>query len=296
LFGSVQPSELAKPVLVIYLAFWLSSKQDILHKINFGLIPMGAIIGTTAVLIILQPDFSAAFTLFVMGILLFFLAGGKLHQTVIVILIVIVMAWLAISMNISTTITSRVQPWLAGLNDPMQGPEQIKRSLEGIVRGGLFGVGIGKSDLQWTGLPVPSRDSIFVIVAHETGSIFSSLIILLYVMVAWRGLVIAQRAKDQLGALLAIGLTTWITFEALLNVGMIVGLVPVAGNALPFISAGGSNLACSIASIGIVMSVARTSVENESTEKRNFSAVVNLRRGNGGRSVSRSRRPSGTRE
>jgi cell division protein FtsW (lipid II flippase) len=81
LFGSVQPSELAKPVLVIYLAFWLSSKQDILHKINFGLIPMGAIIGTTAVLIILQPDFSAAFTLFVMGILLFFLAGGKLqHQ------------------------------------------------------------------------------------------------------------------------------------------------------------------------------------------------------------------------
>jgi cell division protein FtsW len=296
LSGSVQPSELAKPVLIIYLAFWLSSKQESLHKINFGLVPMGAIIGTTAVLIILQPDFSAAFTLFVMGILLFFLAGGKLHQTLIVILIVIVMAWLAVSMNISSTITARVKPWLAGLSDPMEGPEQIKRSLEGIVRGGLLGVGIGKSDLQWTGLPVASRDSIFVIVAHETGSLFSSLIILMYLVIAWRGWVIAQRAKDQLGALLASGLTTWIAFEALLNVGMIVGLVPVAGNALPFISAGGSNLACSIASIGIVMSIVRSSVEKEATEKRNFSAVVNLRRGDGGRGVSRTRRSSGSRQ
>jgi cell division protein FtsW len=293
--GSFQPSEIAKPMLIVYLAFWLSSKHEKLHQIFFGLIPMGVIIGATVVLIILQPDFSAALTLILLGILLFFLAGGKLQQTLLVILIVMFMGWLAMNAHIPT-IENRMKGYFAGLNDPLQGPEQIKRSFGGIIKGGLFGVGIGKSDLKFTGLPSPSRDSIFVVVVQETGAIMSSLIILLYLVLAWRGSVIAQRAPDLLGSLLAMGLTTWIALEAIINVGMIVGLLPVTGNALPFISAGGSNLACSLIAIGVVMSVARFSAVKETAEGRSFSAVVNLRRGDGGRHVSRPRRSPGSRQ
>jgi cell division protein FtsW len=271
--GSFQPSELAKPVLVIYLSFWLSSKQDQLHKIFFGLIPMGVIIGASVLLIIAQPDFSAAITIVFLGILLFFLAGGKLQQLVLVCLVIIFMGWLATKAHIPT-IENRMQGYIAGLSDPLQGPEQILRSFGGIIKGGLFGVGIGNSDTKWTGLPLPSRDSIFVVVVQETGGIIASLVILLYPLLAWRGAKIAQRAPDLLGSLLAMGLTTWIAIEALINVGMVVGLLPVAG---------------------IVMSVSRVSSVKQTTEGRPFSAVIDLRRGDGGRRVSRPRRSSGTR-
>jgi cell division protein FtsW len=296
--GSVQPSELAKPVLIIYLAFWLSSKQEKLGQISFGLVPMGVIIGLTVGLIILQPDFSAALTLVLLGILLFFLAGGKLGQTLIVIGTILVIGYLAVSLQVSNTITKRITEYIAGRSDPLKGPEQVVRSMEGIVKGQLIGDGLGKSDVKFTGLASASRDTIFVVIVQEMGSILASFIILAYMLLCWRGSVIAGRAPDQLGALLAMGLTAWITFEALINIGMVVGLVPVAGNALPFISAGGSNLACSLASIGIVMSVVRGSVATQPAkdqEGRSFSAIVNLRRGDGGRRVSRSRRSSGTR-
>jgi cell division protein FtsW len=297
--GSIQPSELAKPVLVIYLAFWLSSKKEKLSQISFGLIPMAVIIGLTVVFIVLQPDYSAAITLIILGVLLFFLAGGKLHQTIIVIAIILFMGFLAFNLHISSTITNRINEFDAGLKDPLNGPVQVLRCLEAIVKGQFFGVGIGNSDVKFT-LPSSSRDTIFVVVVQETGSIFASLIILAYMLICWRGSVIAQRAPDPLGGLLAMGLTTWITFEALINIGMTVGLVPVAGNALPFISAGGSNLACSLASIGVVMSVARASVtppaNNNDKDGRSFSAIVNLRRGDGRRSVSRSRRSSSSRQ
>jgi cell division protein FtsW len=145
-------------------------------------------------------------------------------------------------------------------------------------------------------LPVPSRDSIFVVIVEETGLVISSLLVILYGLLAWRGFVIARRAKDQLGSLLAAGMTFWISFEAMINMGMIVGLVPIAGNSLPFISAGGSSLVVTMAGIGVIMNVARQSEAGHDSEGRTFSAVVDLRRWDRGRRVSRSRRPTGPRK
>jgi cell division protein FtsW len=115
-------------------------------------------------------------------------------------------------------------------------------------------------------------------------------------LLLWRGLTIARRAADQLGSLLAAGLTLWLVAEALINMTVIVGLMPIAGNALPFISAGGSNMVMSLVAIGIIMSVARTSKKQENEEGRSTSAVVDLRRRDGRRSVPRVVRPASNEE
>ena len=294
--GRFQPSELAKLVIIIYMSFWLSLRQDKLNDIYIGLIPMGIILGITGGLIYQQPDLSATMTVLVLGFMLFFLAGGSLRQIVLVAVVALVVGWLMVVLNHNGTASARITSYVAGSRDPLQGSMQLQRSLEGIIKGGWFGVGIGKADIKWNGLPVPSRDSIFVVIVEETGLVISSLLVILYGLLAWRGFVIARRAKDQLGSLLAAGITFWISFEAMINMGMIVGLVPIAGNSLPFISAGGSSLVVTMAGIGVIMNVARQSEAGHNSEGRTFSAVVDLRRWDRGRRVSRSRRPTGPRK
>jgi cell division protein FtsW len=134
------------------------------------------------------------------------------------------------------------------------------------------------------------------VVAEETGLVGATLLIVLYLLLLWRGLTIARKASDQLGSLLAAGLTIWLVLEAMINMTVIVGLLPIAGNALPFISAGGSSMVVSLLAIGIIMNVARTSASRENEEGRAFSAVVDLRRRDRGRRISRPYRPSGSEE
>jgi cell division protein FtsW len=289
--GSVQPSELAKLATIIYLSFWLASKQDQLNNISFGLIPMGAILGLTGGLVLLQPDISAAATVFIMGGILFFLAGGEWRQIIFVFLAALLAGFIVV--KISATGNARLTSYLDGLRDPIQASYHVRRSLEAVVNGGWFGVGIGRAQTKFTGLPVAPTDSIYAVITEETGLLGAAGVIVLYMVVLWRGLRIAQKASDQLGSLLAAGLSLWIFIEALINMAVIVGLVPFAGNALPFISAGGSNLTASLAAIGILMSIARHSNERNMQEERSFSAVVNMRGRDGGRSIPRTRRSSG---
>jgi cell division protein FtsW len=172
----------------------------------------------------------------------------------------------------------------------------VLRSLEAIIYGGLFGVGIGHSSVKSTGLPVAPTDSIFVVVAEELGLIGSGLLILAYIVLLWRGLSIARRAPDQLGSLLASGITIWIVIEALINMAVMVNLLPHAGNALPFISYGGSNLTVTLAAVGILMNISRLSSKQETTKGGGtFGAVVDLRWRDRRRRVSRSGRSSDTR-
>ena len=289
--GSIQPSELAKVVTVIYLSFWLSARQAQLNNFSFGLIPMGAILGVMGGLVLLQPDISAAATVILMGAILFFLAGGEWRQIIFVFLAALVVGYVVV--KISATGNARLTSYLAGLRDPIQASYHVRRSLEAVVNGGWFGVGIGRAETKFTGLPVAPTDSIYAVITEETGLIGAAAVIILYLVILWRGLKIASRAPDQLGSLLAAGLSLWIFIEALINMGVIVGLVPFAGNALPFISAGGSNLTASLAAIGLLINIARQSNERIQKEERGFSAVVNMRGRDGGRRVPRSRRGSG---
>ena len=288
--GSIQPSELAKVATIIYLSFWLASRQDQLNNISFGLIPMGAILGFMGGLVLLQPDLSAAATVFIMGGILFFLAGGEWRQIIFVFVAALVAGFIVV--KVSATGNARLTSYLEGLRDPIQASYHVRRSLEAVVKGGWFGVGIGQAETKFTGLPVAPTDSIFAVIAEETGLFGAGITVLLYALLMWRGLTIARRAPDQLGSLLASGLTLWLTLEAIINTAVIVGLVPFAGNALPFISAGGSNMVASLCAIGLIMSVARRTGEREKKERRKFSAVVDLRGRDGGRRVPRSRRSS----
>ena len=288
--GSVQPSELAKLVSIIYLAVWMFSKRQSLQNIQLGLIPLGMILGIVGGLIYLQPDLSAAGTVLILGGLLFFLAGGDLKQITLLMIVAVIGGWMVV--RISPTGAERVGDFLKGIKDPTQASYHVRRSFEAIVNGGIFGTGIGRGETKLLGLPVPPTDSIFAVVAEELGLIGSVGLIGLYAALVWRGMVIARRAPDMLGTLLASGLSLWIGLEALINMAVMVGLMPFAGNALPFISAGGSNLVVSLAAIGILLNISRQSgvTVEEGNDWRSFGAVVDLRWRNRRRRVSRARR------
>lgn len=289
--GSYQPSEIAKLISVIYIAVWLYAKRDFLHDISLGLIPLGIILGIIGGLIYLQPDLSAAGTVLILGGLLFFLAGADIKQIVFLLILAVFMGWMIV--QFSATGQDRVTSFLAGLQDPTHSSYHVQRSLEAVIKGGIFGVGLGQADTKLTGLPFAPTDSIFAVVAEELGLFGSVLLMGLYAALVWRGLVIARRAPDMLGTLLASGVTFWIGIEALINMMVMVGLMPFAGNALPFISAGGSNLIATLSAVGIMLNISRQSSESTKKEEndwRSFGAVVDLRRGNGRRSVSRPRR------
>ncbi len=289
--GSIQPSEAAKLVIVIYLSVWLYAKRDRLSEVGFGLLPLSGILGIFGGLIFLQPDLSAVITIIILGGVLFFLAGADMRQiTILVVLTVVIGSFIVF---FSATGSDRWGSFLPGLKDPTQASYHVRRSFEAFVKGGWFGVGIGKADTKLTGLPVPHTDSIFAVVGEETGAVGSVFMVTLFGLLLWRGLNIARRAPDGMGALLASGLTAWLALEAFVNMGVMVGLLPFAGNALPFISAGGSNLMVSLAAIGILFNISRLSEKSKEVQEKSFSAVVNLRGRDWRRRVSSPRRTSG---
>jgi cell division protein FtsW len=289
--GSVQPSELAKLVTVIYLSVWLYAKQKQLDKVSFGLIPLAAILGILGGLIVIQPDLSATVTIVVLGGLMFFLAGGDLRQIGLLLIVALVVGWIVV--QVSPTGSQRITDYLAGVKDPTEGSYHVRRAYEAFVKGGWLGVGLGKAETKLTGLPVPPTDSIFAVVGEETGVFGALTLVGLYVALLWRGLTISRRAPDDLGALLAAGLTLWIAWEAFVNMAVMVNLLPFAGNALPLISAGGSNLIVTLAAIGVLMNISRLSEKRREDDGKLFNAVVNLRGRDRRRSVSGAGRSAG---
>ena len=253
--GSYQPSELAKLVTLVYLSVWLYAKREVLHHVSLGLVPLGVILGVVGGLVYQQPDLSAAVTLMLLGGLLFFLAGGALQQIGLLLVVAVAAGYIVVQVNPTGSV--RVAEFVAGLHNPVEASYHVKRSFEAIVNGGVFGWESAAAQSKLTGLPVPPTDSIFAVVVEELGLLGAIALIVLYAGLMWRGLVIARRAPDMLGTLMASGLVIWIGLEAGINMMVMVGLLPFAGNALPFISAGGSNLVSCLAAIGILLNISR---------------------------------------
>lgn len=289
--GSGQPSEFAKLAVVIYLAVWLFARKEQLGSVSFGLLPLSVILGIIGGLILLQPDLSATVTIFIIGGIMFFLAGGDLRQILFFLVIGTLVGWVVFTFH--PTGSQRLSEYVISIQDLTQAPLHLSRSLEALVKGSWFGVGIGRAETKLTGLPVPPTDSIFAVIGEEVGILGSTVIIVLNVVLLWRGLKIAQVAPDGLGKLLAAGLSIWLAIEAFINMAVIVGLVPFAGNALPFISYGGSNLFVSLAAIGILLNISRVSARSQEKEERSLNAVIDLRRRDRRWGVSSSRRTKG---
>jgi cell division protein FtsW len=284
--GSYQPSELAKLMIIIYLSVWMYSKRDYLDNIQFGLIPLAAILGVVSGLIFLQPDVSAAGTIIMLGGVMFYLAGGDMRQILILLFITVMVGLLVIL--VYKTGNERVASFVTGLKDPLESSDHVQRALSAFANGGWFGVGLGKGSIKLTILPVPHTDSIFAVVGEEFGVFGATIVVCLFGVFLWRGLVIARRAPDGLGTLLAAGIPMWIAMEAFMNMLALTGLMPFAGNPLPFFSLGGSSLVFTLAGVGIVLNISRQSEQKKlEEERRTFGALIDVRGWNRRRRVPR---------
>jgi|YNPNPStandDraft_1061719.scaffolds.fasta_scaffold00534_14 cell division protein FtsW len=263
--GSIQPGELMKPAMVIYVAAWLVSKGEDIRHVTYGLIPFAMLVGLIAGLVMLQPDVSTAILLVMIALAMFFLAGADILQLVGGGLIGGITFMLLI--NQLPHARQRMDEYLAAWQDPLHMGYHAQQSLIALGSGGLLGTGLGQGQQKLGYLPAPHTDSIFAIVGEETGFLGCLIVIGLFAFLTYRGFRIALHAPDAFAALLASGVTCWLAFQALVNIGVITGLLPFTGVALPFISAGGSAMLTSLAGIGLLLSVSR-GIRTRSKESR----------------------------
>ena len=259
--GSIQPSEVAKLAIIIYIADWVSSKGDKIRRVTYGLIPFAILLGFLTGLILLQPDFSTAFLIVTTAVIMFFLAGADLFQLVIG--SVFGSATLVFLVTKTPHASERLQIFLESIADPVTvGGYQIRQSLIALGHGGILGRGLGESQLK-VGLPLPHTDSIFAILGEELGLIGCFVVIGLFAILAYRGFRIALQSRDNFGMILASGITCWLIIETLISIAVVTATLPFTGIPLPFISYGGSALVSALAAVGILLSVSKGAPEGD---------------------------------
>jgi cell division protein FtsW len=281
--GSVQPSEMAKLALIIYLAVWMDSKEERLADMGYGFWPLIMIVGIVGGMILLQPDLSAALTVGIVALTMFYLAGARIWQAAVMTTGGGMMAYLLV--RLTQTGQERWRQYIGGLVDLQEASYHVQQSLQSFYSGGILGRGLGASRGKFGFLPAPHTDSIYAVVGEELGLVGTLLTLILFCLFFWRGFRMAIQSPERLESLLACGITFWIGTEALINMSVLMGLLPFAGNALPFFSYGGSNLVTTLAGVGLVLNVSRRTPQ--SFTLRGVIANLGFGRRDGRRRVSR---------
>ena len=253
--GSVQPSEMAKLAVIIYLAVWMESKGDRLSEWGYGFLPLMTIIGIVGGLILLQPDLSAVLTVAMVALVMFYLAGTRISQSAVVTTGSAIVGYVLV--RLTNTGRARWADYVAGLVNIEEASYHVQQSLQSFFSGGLVGRGLGASREKFGLLPAPHTDSIFAVVGEELGLVGALLVLALFGLLLWRSFRVASQAPDRLEMLMAGGIAFWIGIEALINMSVLLGLLPFAGNALPFFSFGGSNLVTTLAGVGLLLNISR---------------------------------------
>jgi len=257
IFGyNFQPAELVKLAFLIYLATWLEAKKEDLGELGSGLIPFLGILGVISLLMIAQPDLGTLFIIAFTALVVFFAAGGKISH------IIVTIVFAALILAVMVLLKSGYQSdRFKCLQDPSYSAQdkcyQINQSLIAVGSGGWFGRGIGQSRQKFMYLPEVWGDSIFPIIAEEIGFIFSSLLLLLYLFVFYRGILIARAAPDLYGRALATGVVVWLSVQTFLNIGGMINLIPMTGVPLPFVSSGGSAILSNLIAMGILVNISK---------------------------------------
>lgn len=253
---TIQPSEFSKLAVVIFLASVLTDRRDRLDELQQVLGPFVLAVGVTCVLVVLQPDLGTAVIIvgaaaglaLASGMPMRFLIGGG----------VLAAALAALSTIAYPYRRERFACFFDPLADTLGSCFQLAQSLMALGSGGLLGVGLGASKARWAFLPNAHTDFIFTIIAEETGFLGAMVLILVLAGLAVTGVIIAYRTNDMLARLLACGIIAWLSVQAAVNVGGVVGVVPVTGLALPFVSVGGSAMVAAMAGVGILLNIAMT--------------------------------------
>lgn len=268
---SFQPSDFAKLVLVIFVARKLAKSQDVIHDWKNGLRPI--LIPVIIITILILPaNFSTAAVVFVTALVIMFIGrvnmkyvGVMIGSGLVLLLLVVLLA------KIKPDVLPRMETWTSRIEsytDDSQETYQVKQSKIAIATGGFFGKMPGKS-IQRNYLPHPYSDFIFAIIVEEYGLLGGSLLVLLYLMLLFRGVRLANIAPGSFGAFLAIGLSFSLVFQAMINMAVAVNLLPVTGQPLPLVSMGGTSTIFTCLSIGIILSVSRQT-EKTNEEKNNY--------------------------
>ena len=253
----IQPSELMKLTMILFMAKSLSEQDSRITSFRSGLLPMLLLLGAAFGLIMLQPDLGTGAVLLGATMMVIYTAGARISHLV----------WLGVAGLVGIAgliaaapyrlqrITAFLNPW----EDPLGAGYQAIQSLYAIGPGGLVGLGLGMSRQKYNYLPEPQTDFIFSILAEELGFIGGAAILLLFLLLVWRGMRTAITAPDTYGSLLAVGIVGIIAVQVLINISVVTGMMPVTGITLPLVSAGGSSLTLMLTAIGILLNISRYS-------------------------------------
>lgn len=252
---SVQPSELAKLAIVLYTATLMSRRESQIRDTRVTLRPVLLVLTAVGVLVILQPDLGTTIIIAAIGFTLLFAAGSPLLS---------LLGYSLVALG-GAVVLSVVEPYrrerLLSFLDPWEsyseGGYQTIQSHVGLASGGWFGTGLGNSRAKWGFLPEAHTDFIFAIIGEEMGLIGATAVVVLVLAFVVLGARVAATAPDLLGTLLATGVVVWMVVQAFVNIGAAVGLMPVTGLPLPFVSSGGSSLVVSLAAVGLLLNIAR---------------------------------------
>ncbi len=256
--ANIQPSEIAKFAVTVMFAQLASTFGDKMKTFRYGVLPFLLILGIVGALMVLEPHLSGTIIIMCIGLSIMLVGGTRILWFVIGGgLVVAAIAGAIMIPGVIEYAMSRIEFWLHPENDPLGSGFQTLQSLYAISSGGLLGLGLGNSRQKFMYLPESENDFIFAIVCEELGFVGAAIILILFALLIWRGFVIAMKARDKFGCLIAVGLTVQVGLQALLNVAVVTNTIPNTGISLPFFSYGGSSLLMLLAQMGVLLSISR---------------------------------------
>lgn len=260
---SVQPAEVLKLALILYLALWFEKRQEDLKSFFDGVVPFGIMVGLACfVIVVLQRDMGTAMVLALTAFGMYFVAGLTWRHLATLVAAGAVTGWAAVAAFPHRL--SRLATFLDPTKDVTGQGYHINQALIAIGSGGILGLGLGHSIQVYGYLPEAANDSIYAIIAEEFGLVGGLAIATLFGILAYRGLVVAKNAPDIFARLVAAGVSLWLAFQALINIGAMLSLVPLTGIPLPFISYGGTSLVISLLGAGILLNISKYTVREVS--------------------------------
>ena len=253
----IQPSEIAKIALILYLAYQVTRKEDAINDVTGTLVPCGVVVGQLALLVYLEPDLGTAGLYVLLTIILLFLAGLRWRY--------MVPAAGAGVLGLGLLILQapyrvrRMMSFMSPDDDPLGAGFQVRQSILAVASGGIHGTSLGESRQKLFFLPEPHTDFIFSVISEELGLIGAIAVIAAFGILLWRGMVAAHGAPDRGGYYLAMGITLCLVLQAMLNIGVALGVMPTKGVPLPFLSYGGSSLVVCLWALGMLLNVSQHS-------------------------------------
>lgn len=258
-FGfNFQPAEVAKLALIIFAAYLLSDHKRNLQDWQMGLMPILTLLSPAIILVLVQPDVG---TLSIMLVILFMmLFKARVPKKYLAVLGALALAAFVILIILKPYRLQRISIFMHPELDPQGIGYQVNQAFLAVGSGGFWGLGIGQSRQKYQYLPEVNSDSIFAVIAEETGFLISAGLVVLIVLICLRGLKIAKQTDSEFGRLLAVGIVVWLGWQSFLNIGAMVGVLPLTGVPLPFISHGGSAMMAELGAVGLILNISKNNI------------------------------------